>query len=244
MWLVPGQAWDAGWRMHGDDQHTLTPPPWRVALPRTVLRIILVAGAAYLIMWGFDLVMDRIRMLDDPAANRAATQVLIAAVIGYAILIAIPFVPGIEIGIALLLMKGAAIAPFVYLATVVGLSAAFVVGQTLSLDWLHKVFADLHMLRACRLLDGIKRHSTQERLAMLTDRLPRWLARPLVQYRYVTIGLLINMPGTSLIGGGGGILMLAGVTRLFHSLWMFAVIALATLPVPLAVWLFGSDVLG
>jgi hypothetical protein len=44
--------------------------------------------------------------------------------LSYALLMAIPFAPGIEIGVSLLVLRGAEIAPFVYGATLGGLTCA------------------------------------------------------------------------------------------------------------------------
>lgn len=222
----------------------ITPPSWQAALPRIAMRAVLVLCAAYIVKLGLDWTMGQIHQLAEGAADRAMLQLIVMALIGYAVLVAVPFVPGIELGLGLLVVVGSSVAPFVYLATVIGLSLAFLLGQKLSLQWLHRVFVDLRMLRACRWLDRISSQPQAERLTDLTNRLPLWLAKPLIDYRYVTMGLLINMPGNSVIGGGGGIMLMAGVTRLFKSFSMIVTIALATLPVPLAVWWFGGGILG
>ncbi|WP_226892485.1 hypothetical protein [Phycobacter azelaicus] len=52
----------------------------------------------------------------------------VAALVVYALLLAIPFVPGVEIGIALSSCQGPAIAPFVHAATVAGLLISFAIG--------------------------------------------------------------------------------------------------------------------
>ncbi|PUB19246.1 hypothetical protein [Yoonia sediminilitoris] len=222
----------------------LTPSPWHIALPRIAVRVILILAAAYMVKLGVDWIMARIHLLEEEAAARAMVGLILTALIAYAVLVAIPFVPGIELGVGLLVVLGADVAPFVYLATVIGLSTAFLLGQSLSLDWLHRMFADFRLMRACRMLERIKQQSREERLADLTGRLPVWLSKPLIDYRYIAIGLLLNMPGNSVIGGGGGIMLVAGITRLFQTLAMILTIALATMPVPLAVWLFGRGILG
>jgi hypothetical protein len=140
-------------------------------------------------------------------------------------------------------MQGASIAPFVYLATLAGMIIAFSIGQHVSLDWLHGIFRDLRMIRACRLLDGIKNRPQEERLKAISDRLPKWISWITVDYRYLTIALLINLPGSIAIGGGGGIMMLAGLSRLFQTGRMIVMLALATLPIPLLVWVLGVDIL-
>jgi hypothetical protein len=149
-------------------------------------------------------------------------------------------VPGIEVGIALLLLQGAAIAPFVYIATVLGLLLAFTVGQHVPLTALRGLFRDLRMARVCKLLDEVAAATPAERLSALENRLPEWLARITTRYRYVMIGMLINMPGTFVLGGGGGILMLSGMTGLFRRAPMLATMMIATAPVPFAVWTFGT----
>ncbi len=163
--------------------------------------------------------------------------------LGYAILIAVPFMPGVEIGAALLLMEGARVAPFVYLATMAGLLLAFLIGRIVSLDWLHRVFRDLHLLRACAMVERIKTQAPRDRLSALSRALPAPIARILVDWRYLTIAALVNLPGSVVIGGGGGILMAAGISRLFHPGLITLTLAIATAPVPLGVWLWGTDLL-
>ncbi|MGB3315212.1 MAG: hypothetical protein WBB85_12430, partial [Albidovulum sp.] len=57
---------------------------------------------------------------------------------------------------------------------------------------------------------------------------------------YVLLALLINLPGNSLLGGGGGILLLAGMSRLFSPLATLATVAIAVAPVPILVYLMGE----
>lgn len=167
--------------------------------------------------------------------------VLIVVLMGYAVIIAMPFFPGVEIGIALLLMQGASVAPYVYLATVAGLFLAFTVGRVIPLGWLQSTFADLGLHRVSEMIGGIDDIPAEARLDGLAARLPRWLARFLGDWRYVTIGLLVNLPGSFALGGGGGILLLAGISRLFHPGLILITLLIAVLPVPLLVWGFGIN---
>ena len=161
----------------------------------------------------------------------------------YAILMAIPFAPGIEIGISLLILKGAEIAPFVFLATFLGLTLAFLAGRFIPYAWLHALLYDMRLMSACDLLERIAPLDREERLSLLRDRLPHWL-RPLVGGgRYILLAVLLNLPGNALIGGGGGIAFISGLSRLYPTGITLIVIALAILPVPLSVWLYGSQVL-
>lgn len=229
--------------MSYEEHGELSPTPLKQSLPRLLLRIIAVSIIVYAILLGFSWLTDQIMKLEGSAQTGAMVGLLVAALLGYAVVTAIPFMPGIEIGVALLLIEGAAIAPFVYLATLLGMTVAFLIGQFVSLDWLHGIFQDLRFIRACRWLDTIKSSPREERLASLTQRLPRPIAWIAVDYRYVTIALLVNLPGSIAIGGGGGIMMLAGLTRLFHTGWMILTLIFAILPIPLAVWVLGVDIL-
>lgn len=192
-----------------------------------------------LLRWG----MNTIGALNAVGDAPVMQGLIIVGLIAYACMIAVPFVPGIELGIALLLLKGASIAPFVYGATVAGLFLAYMIGRTVPLTWLHATFRDLRMRRACTLIETIMITPPAERLESARARLPLWLAKLTLDYRYVTIGVLLNLPGTFAIGGGGGILMTAGLTRLFRTSAILWTLVIATLPIPLLVWLSGVDVL-
>ncbi len=215
-------------------------PSARQRVFRSALRLLVVFAVVVLGKLGFDWLITRIDLLETDEAARAMTGLIATALIVYAVLIAIPFMPGIEIGIALLLLQGAAGAPFVYLATVIGLGLAFAVGHLVTHDWLIVIFRDLKMRRAQDIVTQVKLGDRSARLETLTGRLPKWLSKPLIAYRYVCLGLLINLPGNAIIGGGGGIMLMAGLTRLFHPGWMIATILLAVLPIPLFVWMGGG----
>ena len=220
-----------------------TPPPLRASLPRVILRLMAVG----LLVWAglalFDWLQGHIADLEDAARSRMMTTLVILAILAYAAVIAIPFVPAIEIAIALMVMEGAIIAPFVWIATVLGLLAAYLVGRWVSLDWLHGLFRDMHMIRACEMIHRIKTEPPAHRLEALSSRLPRWLAPVATRWRYGLLAALLNLPGNIALGGGGGIMMAAGISRLFSPGWTTLTIMLATLPVPLAVWLLGTDIL-
>ncbi len=221
----------------------ITTPPLRRSLPRLILRLAVIAVLVWSGLGLFDWLQGHLADLEDAARQRAMTTIVIVAILAYAAIIAIPFVPGIEIAIALMVMEGPIMAPFVWVATVLGLALAYIVGRRVSLDWLHGMFRDLHLLRACDMIYRIKTEAPENRLSKLSDRLPRWLAPLATQYRYPMLAVLLNVPGNVALGGGGGILMLAGISRFFSPGWTMLCVALATAPVPLAVWFFGADIL-
>ncbi len=173
------------------------------------------------------------------AAGSAADPVMLATILAlYALLIATPFVPGVEIGIATLMIWGAAAAPAVYGATVAGLLLAFAGGRLVPQTWLSSLLADSGLSGTADRLAAFAQMPPAARLQLLAARLPRRL-RPLVRSRYLILGLLLNLPGSTLMGGGGGIMLLAGCSRLFTGPWLVLTVLVAVAPVPLAIWLTG-----
>ena len=211
------------------------PPLWLSAL-RILFRIAIVIALALLIAKLSGWVMAQ----EDSGLDSVTPLLLALILMAYATLIAIPFVPGIEIGVALLMLQGAAMAPFVYAATALGLLAAFAVGRLIPEKSLARTFADLRLKRAAQLVDRLAPMPPAARLTLLAHRLPNWAAPLATRYRYLTLALLLNIPGNAIIGGGGGISLLAGLSRLYGwrgtTLTFFAAIA----PVPLLVWAFGQ----
>ena len=217
-----------------------TPPGW-ISATRIVIRLAVVVVVVVVVRW----ILGQLMPEDAAAAlsgDGMMIGLLVVTLVAYAVLMAVPFVPGVEIGLSLLLFGGPSVAPLVYLATVIGLILAFAVGRSLSYDWLHAFFADLRLLRMCRLLEDLKPLSQDERLALLQDKIPRWATPIATKGRYVMLALLLVLPGNAVIGGGGGICLLAGVTRLYAWPGLLVTIALADLPIPLAVWAFDLDV--
>jgi len=211
---------------------------WRIARKLSVVFVLV-----YIAKLGGDQLSAKIALYESDAAARAMVGLLVTVMIGYALLLAIPFVPGVEIGIAVLVLQGPSAAPIVYVATAAGMFLAFAIGQYAPFSRLIQFCDDLALVRIAGLLARIEQTPSQQRLGQMHDRLPRWLAPIFCNYRYVTLGLAINLPGNIALGGGGGIMMAGGLSRLFQTRFAVLTILIATLPVPLSVWLMGTDVL-
>jgi len=144
------------------------------------------------------------------ASNTIDTSVLIVISLIYALLLAIPFVAGVEIGIFLMCLFGFKGILAAYLATVLGLSIAYFFGRRIGCFYTHKQM-DLSIIK---------------RIRAFSLYVPRWLS----------LALLINTPGNAIFGGGGGIAMAFGMERNVSNIAFFSVILIATLPVPLLVY--------
>lgn len=217
-------------------------PSARLSLLRTGLRVMAAVAFAVLLHLLIDRVMDWTAELQSVQARAIRIALLAVILLTYALLIAVPFMPGVEIGISVLMLQGPAAAPFVWGATVLGLYAAFLAGLWLPYGRLHAILADLRLRRACRLVDRLEEVPTESRLRWLDRHLPPWLRPLVVRHRYVLLGLLINLPGNALIGGGGGIALLSGLSRLYAPRTTLLTFAIACAPVPLMIWYWDIDI--
>ncbi len=199
--------------------------------------------AIFAVLYGKLVLDNALARLNAIGQDDGLSAVLIGALILYALLLAIPFMPGIEVGIALLLLNGAQIAPFVYAATVAGLMMAFLIGRCIPLEPLETSLRRIGLRRPPDLLRDMRTTTTADRLGQYRRLLPRWASWIAIDYRYVSLGLLLNVPGTFAIGGGGGILIAVGLSRLFRGWLVLVTLLIATLPVPFTVWMMGTNVL-
>jgi hypothetical protein len=66
---------------------------------------------------------------------------------------------------------------------------------------------------------------------------PARVAPFLLDHRYATSAVLLNLPGNALLGGGGGIGLIIGMSRLIPFHKYLLLIAVAVAPVPLGLYL-------
>ena len=212
------------------------PPPLRLGVLRTLARLAVVALLAVALHLLFVRAEDWVLRSEH---DWALPGFLVAVLVIYAVVVAIPFVPGVEIGLSVLAAGGPDIAPLVWLATASGLSLSYVAGCIVPIALLRRVLVDLRLIRAARLVARFEALAPEGRAALVHSLLPRKYCGWIVKYRYLNLAVLINIPGNSVIGGGGGITFVSGLSGTFRAPLAVPTIAVATAPVPLAVWLFG-----
>ncbi|WP_242649792.1 hypothetical protein [Yoonia litorea] len=203
---------------------------------RFVLLIALIVGAT----WASHTIRDALNLEIMPRNEQSVHTAVMFGTVAYVVLLAIPFVPGAEIGIALLGSFGASIAPLVYAATVVAMMLAYCVGLLLPASILARMLAFLRMDRAAELLDRVCALPREERLSVLLESAPPSLVRLALRRRYLALALAVNVPGNAVIGGGGGIMMVAGLSGIFAPLPTLIAVMIGVSPVPLAIMLFGA----
>jgi len=173
--------------------------------------------------------------------HEQALHILLLSFIGlYILLMALPFMPGIEVGLALMMVLGSKGVVLVYICTLLALSISFAIGRLVSCRTMCSVLSWLHFDKACALVEQIEPMSPQQRLEFLYQRAPARVVPFLLDHRYLTIAALLNLPGNALIGGGGGIGLIAGMSKIIPFYCYVFVIAVAIAPVPMFIFLQGG----
>jgi hypothetical protein len=215
-----------------------TPPPGPGALA-IGLRVVALLAVLVTATWASHSVRDMLDMTLVPSNEQIIHRTIVFGTLAYVVLLALPFVPGAEIGFALLAAFGAGIAPLVYWATVVAMMLAYLAGRLIPIARLGRVLAVLRLRRAADLVARAAPLSREARLALLLEGTSPRLLKLALRNRYLALALLANVPGNVVIGGGGGIMMMAGLSGIFAPLPTFLAVAVAVCPIPLAVMLMG-----
>jgi hypothetical protein len=159
--------------------------------------------------------------------------IVLGATLLYILLMALPFMPGIEIGLAVMILLGSKGALLIYLSTVLALSISFVIGRMTPPHLIRQLLDWFHLYRASALVAQLEPLDQQQRLKLLYEKAPSKLVPFLLEHRYLAIVAILNLPGNALIGGGGGIGVIAGMSKIFPFYAFISVVAVATAPVPL-----------
>lgn len=219
----------SGWARGMADLATI-----RAALLRVALPVAIVALAFWLGDWAADRLLPGVA----PGTSPVAQPAVVALLAIYVVMLMLPFVPGIELGLALMMVLGPPVLPLVYFATVLALTLSFLIGRLVPERRIAEVFRGLRMRRAEALMVGLENLGTEERLAFLIRGAHSRLVPILLRSRYLAVAVAVNTPGNFMIGGGGGIGMIAGVSRLFRLDAYVLTIALAVTPLPIVMMLW------
>jgi hypothetical protein len=155
--------------------------------------------------------------------------------LGYAIALATPFVAGVEIGLLIMAVFGTKGVLIAYGGTLAGLSMAFAAGRLLSPEFVQALLRRLGVDHNIRTLDDALDSAVNGNTG--GGRVWRALAPLVLKYRYVTLAVLLNCPANAVIGGGGGLALLTGISRDVTWRRFLLTIAIATSPVPILVLL-------
>lgn len=212
------------------------PGPGAVGIALRVAALLAFVVAA---TWASHMIRESLDLQIRPENEQQVHRAIMLGAVAYVALLTLPFVPGAEIGIAMLTAFGAAIAPLIYVATVLAMLLAFAVGRLIPVGVLARLLSLLRLHRAANLVARTAPLSQEQRVALLLDGAPPRLIALALRHRYIALALSVNVPGNAIVGGGGGIMMLAGMSGLFAPLPTALAVMIAVSPVPIAVMLIG-----
>jgi hypothetical protein len=170
--------------------------------------------------------------------STAQIMVVITAIIFVAVS-AIPFVPGAEIGLGLLMVMGVQVLFLVYFCMVLALNISYLFGRFVPARATIATFNFFGLRKASDLATQMAPLSKEERLIFLTEKAPRYSIPFLLKHRYLALIVILNIPGNTLVGGGGGIAFVAGLSGIYSFPAYIITILIAVAPVPL-VFYFSS----
>jgi hypothetical protein len=202
---------------------------------RRFFKISLIIGFLVFLNYGGSLVVEQINFQLWPEHEHLMITALWFAIIGYVLWMALPFVPGIELGLALMVMLGARGVVLVYLCTLLSLSLSFAIGRLIPLNGFARFLGWLHLYKARDLVLQLEPLNSEEKLNFLLRTAPSKVIPFLLKHRYLTIAIALNLPGNALIGGGGGIGLITGMSRLYPFPKFILLVSLAITPLPLLI---------
>lgn len=174
-----------------------------------------------------------------PSTEPALHRLIMTAITVYVLLMMLPFIPGVEIGLGMMVMFGPKIAPLVYGCTVLALVLSFLIGRLVPQHSIIGMFEALHLKRAGNLLRELETLNSEARLQFLLRNASTRIVPFLLRHRFLALMVALNLPGNALVGGGGGICLVGGFSRLFSFPKFIRAVAIAVAPVPLMVLLTG-----
>ena len=208
-------------------------PTAAVSRIKLLLKIATIVAIAALLNYGGHLVVGRIEFQLWPEHDHMVVAMFWLSMTAYVLLMALPFAPGIELGLALMMVLGTKGIVLVYICTLVSLSLSFMVGRLIPLEVFARFLGWLHLKNARDLLIRIGLLDAEEKLNYLLNTAPLRIIPFLLKHRYLLVAFILNLPGNALVGGGGGVGVIAGMSGLYPFFRYLLLIGLAILPLPL-----------
>ena len=128
-----------------------------------------------------------------------AILVFCTSAFAYILLLAIPFLPGIEIGLMLMAILGRPGIVAIYFCTLLALSLSFLFGRLLPPEVLARVLGWFHLEQACTLVENLAPLDVDERRRFLLESAPSRLTPIFFRQRYLIVALLFNLPGPGVL---------------------------------------------
>jgi len=197
------------------------------------IKISLIIGFLVFLNYGGKLVLKQLNFQLWPSQDIIIETALSVSILIYILWMAMPFMPGIELGISLMAMLGAKGVIVVYLCTLMSLSLSFVIGRLIPIKAFSSLLGWLHLRRAQGLTRQLESLNSREKIEFLLKNVPSRILPHVLKHRYLLIAVSLNLPGNALIGGGGGISMIAGTSGLYSFPKYIILISIAITPIPI-----------
>ena len=211
--------------------------PQRRTWPITLLKLSSIVLLIILANIGISWLIDQLGFQFYPGSFKMVERAVIVGLVLYICLMAIPFLPGIEIGLILMILLGPQGAVLVYLCTLVALTLSFGLGRIFPPHLLASLLGWLHLSRAESLLRKFDATPPEQRLEFIAGETSTGTMPALLKRRYLVLAALLNLPGNVVIGGAGGIAMLAGMSQLYSFPKYLLLVSVAVLPGPILITL-------
>lgn len=200
---------------------------------KIAVAITIFLGILLFLNYGVGRLADLIAFQMWPRHVNLAVFIVFASAALYIVLTVLPFMPGIEVGLMLMAMLGVEGIVLAYLCTVLALSLSFLAGRLIPPRLVARALGWLTLHRARKLVTDLEPLGPEERLLFLTRSAPSRIVPFLLRHRYLVLAVLFNLPGNAIIGDGGGIGLIAGMSRLFPFPKYVLLVSVAITPVPL-----------
>lgn len=204
--------------------------------------IILVALGLAVAARGGPLGLDSVKTLMASVHADWDMPALIVLALVYAAALALPFVPGMELGWLLMVVFGPRGVVLVYGASLLGLSLSYAAGRLLPMPLTPSGSQGTDSM------PPPKPDASDSLQPLLSgSRLGRWVPAQVIAWlathRYLALAISLNLPGNGVIGGGGGIALLCGLSGQYRYRHFLLTIALAISPLPVLMLVgpFGAD---
>lgn len=202
--------------------------PWKL-----VIVLALLGGIILAFFLGGHAAFEWVKELAEKARNPVTLTILGLA---YTLLLAIPGVPGLEVGLVMMVVFGEIGIIAVWVCTVLGLNLTYFVGRRIPREklksWLAPKDVPEHELPSFAVGQADTFTLVLER-NKLGRKVLKWTGPPGGWRRYALVGFLLNMPGNFIIGGGGGIALFCGTSDDIKWRPFVLTTALAAMPIPL-----------
>lgn len=196
----------------------------------------LIVGGLLIGHWLREFVVVDVR----PSNEAQIHQMIMSTTAIYILAAALPFVPGAEIGWTLVIALGPDIVLLVYLSMVCALALSYGIGRMVPPRTTARLFRGLGLTRAHDLVLRMEPLDTSERMDILLAAAPRRIVPFLLRHRYIALAVVLNIPGNTVLGGGGGLTLAAGMSGVYRAPAFLLTIAIAVSPIPLLVLMTGT----